>query len=220
MRRPQSKLKKVRDLGNHGLCSSPQPALAPHSAVVALTTGRIRPGMRLGRSLPPLVNTMSYLPTRCSALFSFHPHYRIANPGLCDMKEDAQERTRPGKARSVPISRTVCWGFAKNTTRMIRSTCQMSVKLLVLWMLTCTDKTKRLTKCPFLLESSSRCPEKAITLFSRQQSPSLEIYHFGDGMRPCFFSGKAALGSVLHVVELLIGRISNTFNALPTRSLA
>ena len=68
MRRPHSKLKKVRDLGNHGLCSSPQPALALHSSVVALTTGRIRPGMRLGRSLPPLVNTMSYLLTRCSAL--------------------------------------------------------------------------------------------------------------------------------------------------------
>ena len=177
MRRPHSKLKQVRDLGNHGLCSSPQPALALHSSVVALTTGRIKPGMRLGRSLPPLVNTMSYLLTRCSALFSFHPHYRIAQPWPLryegGLHTDAQERTRPGKVRSVSISRTVCWGFAKNTTRMIRSTCQMSVKLLVLLMLTCTDKTKRLTKCPFLLESSSRClrPHQPSSSMGRQALP-------------------------------------------------
>ena len=143
---------------------------SPVFTVVALTTGRIRPGMRLGRSLPPLVNTMWYLLTRCSALFSFHPHHRIANPGRCDMKEDAQERTRPGKARSVPISRNVCWGFAKNATGMIPSTCQMSVKLLILLMLTCRDKTKRLTKF-FGSKAQADAQRRPSHTFFRQTKP-------------------------------------------------
>ena len=50
-------------------------------------------------------------------------------------------------------------------------------------------------KASFFARKLKQMPrEDHHTLFSRQQSPSLEVYHFGDGMRPCFFSGKAAKG--------------------------
>ena len=127
-----------------------------------LMTGRIKFGqLRFGTSLPLLVNTIQYVLTRCSALSSFHPHCRIDNPGLWDaQKEDsepeAQEGARPGKSRSVLMNRktTACSLLGIRQERDKHGTFNMSVKLLILWSLTCTDDAVRhLAKCHFCSKS-------------------------------------------------------------------